>query len=564
MRLLKYGAVLVVLTSLWGCGKGNESANSNFIDPVTQKHTVQGWSAGLTHGGIDNRLGASNNMATCQECHGKDFSGGISKVSCLNTAGCHGAGILSPHPPRPWRGGLVTHTLVKESTIAVCAQCHTRGANLAVPLLTTYNTGAPGCFNGTLCHITAGHGNDPTPWSAPANHGANPGTTGRPGAKFSIQACQSCHATPSSGANTPFTNAKTGMPGGCSSTGCHDQNVNLAHPYVWLTGRGVVPGYTTSHATAGDLNGSCAICHGAALNGVGGIAPSCMSTSLTFGAITVRCHSNGSPAATPTGCTSCHGGTATGPSGVAFPNTNNKHAAHLTGTGLTCDACHSSFGPSKVTHANGFTNISFSSKFTEGSAVYTSGAGGGCSNISCHGGKTTGLEPWNTAAYTNYVYDPTGANCTTNCHGAVLTNASNVPGANYIGVYNGDASFANNLHEYHSNVGAACTDCHRVDPANPTQGLIQTHFLNLSQGARQFVAGDPKAKGFAAATVGGNGTKVISYVYSAVAGKSSCLGTGYSVGTGCHGVGDAPSFGGIDPITGLDDGSGNNKRSWFQ
>lgn len=387
MRLLKYGAVLLFLMSLWGCGKGNPSAPVT-IDPVTGKHSVSNWVSPTVHGGLD--FGASKDMAACQECHGNDFTGGISKVSCLNTAGCHGAGVFSPHPKKPWRGGLITHTLVKESNTPICAICHTKGKNLQIPLISNYNTGAPGCFNSTLCHGVVGHANDPQPWSAPANHGANQGPTGRPGAKFSIQACQSCHATPSSGQNPLFTNPKTGMPGGCSSSGCHDQNVNLAHPYVWLPNR--VTGITTSHATAQDLSSSCGLCHGTSLNGAasGGVAPSCTTASLTFNGVTIRCHSN-TTMATSTSyvqCTSCHGGTPSGPNGASFPNISGAHPKHTAISLVTCSTCHNGAGNGTQLHANGVPNVVFLASQAGASAAYVA-ATQACTNVTCHGGTTT-------------------------------------------------------------------------------------------------------------------------------------------------------------------------------
>ncbi|MBK5275269.1 MAG: CxxxxCH/CxxCH domain-containing protein [Desulfuromonadales bacterium] len=501
MKIFYYGLVLLCSVTLWGCSKGNTNAPAT-IDPATGKHAVANWVSPTVHGGLD--FGASKNMGACQECHGNDFAGGISKVSCLNTSGCHGVGVFSPHPQKPWRGGgLITHTLVNVDNALVCAACHTKGQNLSTPILSSYATGAPGCFNSTLCHGEVGHANDPQPWSAPANHGANPGLIGRPGAKFSIAACQPCHAVPSTGQNPLFTVPKTGMPGGCSSAGCHDQNINLAHPFVWLPNR--VAGITTSHATAGDLSNSCGLCHGIALNGVGGVpsAPTCFGpgSSKTFGAITLRCHAT-SPAAAPINCTSCH---SSPPNGTVSPNQANAHTAHWAIPGLAaianfggCDTCHNGNGFGKATHADGTVNVALSPTFqakTGGAATFDPNLVR-CSNVSCHGGQIT--PPWTTGTI----------NVNTDC------NNCHILGTTQFNSYNsgrftdpGPPATIVNLHDFHLNsVGLVCTDCHN------TSNLAVNHFTHLET---QIMEGP------ASATIGGGTTSVTTYV-AGVPGSGSC------------------------------------------
>lgn len=403
MKILKYGIALLCVINLWGCSKGNSGA-APAIDPTTRHHMAD-WKNGLVHGGLD--YGASKSMAACQECHGIDFTGGISKVSCLNTAGCHGANVSSPHPRRPWKGGLITHTLVKTTNAAVCAACHTKGANLQTPVIKTYSDGAPGCFNSTLCHGVVGHANDPQPWSAGANHGANPGITGRPGAKFSIQACQSCHATPSSGQNPSFNNPIGSRPQGCNSVNCHDQNPHLAHPYGWVPsfGSGV------SHASAGDMAASCGLCHGTNLDGVAGIAPSCSPTTSPIAGL--RCHFTKpvDTAGVTIGCVSCHGGPPNGPNGASFPNTANAHPKHTAIAGVSCFTCHNGAGSGTSQHAT-LTRAVVSLLPTQAGAGATyNPTTGTCSNVSCHIGTT---PPWNTTV---------SSGCAT-CHTAPLAGAS--------------------------------------------------------------------------------------------------------------------------------------------
>ena len=493
MKVFYYGLALLLSVTLWGCGKVNSDAPAT-LDPGTSKHAVANWVNPAVHGGLD--FGASKDFSGCQGCHGSDFAGGISKVSCLNTSGCHGVGTYSPHPKKPWKSGLITHTLVKVDNASTCAACHAKGKNLQTPILSVYATGTPGCFNSTLCHGVVGHGGDPQPWSSAEKHGANPGTSGRPGAKFSISACQTCHATPSSGQNPLFTNPKSGMPGGCSSTDCHDQNINLAHPYVWLPNR--VAGITTSHATAGDLTNSCGLCHGAALNGVGGIpsAPTCfgVDSSKTFGTVTIRCHAT-SPALAPTGCTSCHS---------AVPVTG-KHTKHVALAGVTCAACHNNSEFGTATHANGTVNVNLSATYqakTGGAATPSpDNANRTCSNVSCHGGQTT--PPWLTGSL---VVD---ADCT-NCHTLGTTQYNS---------YNSGANVStpgfSSLHDFHTDfskggAGYSCTVCH------DTTKLAASHFTHLET---QLMEGP------ASATIGGGTTKVSTYNTS----TRSC-----APGAGCH------------------------------
>jgi hypothetical protein len=177
--------------------------------------------------------------------------------------------------------------------------------------------------------------------------------------------------------------------------------------------------------------------------------------------------------------------------------------------------------------------------------VYT--AGSGCANVACHGGKAT--PPWNTATYTNYVYDPTGANCTLNCH-TVVNTLGNVAPTPYINVYNGDGCDptalgfgawcsidivgslgSNNQHDFHINQfpAALCTDCHSITKLQTSN----THFSGLPQGQRQFVPGDPTAAGFAANTIGGAGTKVVTYTYDSATPSPPAIPRG-GCDASCH------------------------------
>jgi hypothetical protein len=85
--------------------------------------------------------GSSSGFAFCKICHGSNFAGGISGVSCF---ACHG--VDAPHSPQPWRNGR-THINTHRDNASVCANCHFND-----PINPDPQPGSPGCFNSTLCH----------------------------------------------------------------------------------------------------------------------------------------------------------------------------------------------------------------------------------------------------------------------------------------------------------------------------------------------------------------------------------------------------------------------------
>jgi cytochrome c553 len=93
------------------------------------------------------------NMAgfeSCQKCHGTDYKGRSTAVSCM---ACH---TRAPHPNRPWtayNANVVSHHMTADGNARACAQCHTAGANSTrVPAQPPVAGAPPGCFNNTLCH----------------------------------------------------------------------------------------------------------------------------------------------------------------------------------------------------------------------------------------------------------------------------------------------------------------------------------------------------------------------------------------------------------------------------
>ncbi|MBL0225180.1 MAG: CxxxxCH/CxxCH domain-containing protein [Geobacteraceae bacterium] len=570
MKILQFGIVLLCLVALWGCSNGNASAVT--IDPATKKHAA-GWAVAGTGGSHPDAFFAAS--ASCEECHGKltDPAGGISKVSCSSnnrsgmvchagkfphgtgfdvpithgtkkaiaaagtTSGmafcskCHGAafagapesngvgcischqaaGSNAPHASK-WASYLgnpkgFNHSATHESNAPVCAQCHAAKSNLSaagVIRVAVYTSkGVGGCFDNTMCHNQARHA---LPYTARTDHGV--------AAAANISSCSSsaCHGN----GTIPLRlnkqlNGNTNIPEGCET--CHKGTQNsvfggvglgLAHPYLWLQSRGT----TNSHSSAsfGSVGEYCSPCHALTGSVNGPSAPSCGTASI-IGA--TRCHSSlSNPVANPTQCVSCHGN----------PPGSNKHAFHLPPTLplIGCSECHGvSSGSGQVSHADATVNFGFNNLLF-GEATGITYAAGVCSNVSCHGGKPT--PSWTTGS----VSDPAFlANCL-NCHEPVDTVGN--AGGQYINVYNGDniqfgsLGIGVNLHYGHikgwiPGNDLPCSDCHL---------MTATHFDELYKGKREFVAGDPQAKGFAASTI--RGTRITSYTGATGSCNNNCHG----------------------------------------
>jgi hypothetical protein len=116
------------------------------------------WAAPGQHGRLGAQLppSADNKVmagfAHCAKCHGDDYSGGVSNVSCK---ACH---TKAPHPDKPWHGTTATktnHTAANFNNAAECFKCHKDGANSTFKPLAPPAAGAlPGCFNNTMCHAS--------------------------------------------------------------------------------------------------------------------------------------------------------------------------------------------------------------------------------------------------------------------------------------------------------------------------------------------------------------------------------------------------------------------------
>jgi len=376
-----------------------------------------GWSDPDSHGAEAKAApGTGSGFASCQVCHGNDFAGGQVNQSCFP---CHG--VDAPHSPAPWRGGVRTHTNTNAGNAAVCSLCHASG-----------QPGTPGCFNNTLCH-----GSDVAPhllpFTDPADHG--------PPAKADLTVCQACHANPSDGG--PGSNPAFNVPVGSLTNGCEDcHEQGTAHPVPWSSDNDPA----TSHQTAGNMAIACALCHGVNLNG--GAGPACTT-----------CHEQGSPL-TALNCSSCHG----------KPPSEGAHQKHNALTNVTgiCDSCHNGAGSGTPNHFyNGVVDVAFLQTYNakSGTAVFNIG-GGTCSSVSCHGAQTTPVWLGGTL------------NVDTQC---TLCHRSRNASDQYNSYFSGE-------HDKHvSGENIACTVCHNIacTVCHNTVKLQDAHFTFLNTPAME-------------------------------------------------------------------------------
>lgn len=192
--------------------------------------------------------GGVNGMAFCKNCHGNDFRGaGSTKKDCI---GCHQLttpATVAPHSPQPWLGGTATHTTTDQSNAAVCGQCHTGGANLRAQFRSpSYAGGTPGCFNNTLCHGVIGHTNDAR---QPWADPANHGSAakGDPTKGNGLALCKICHGQ-----------ALAGNGSAVSCFSCHTAAPHAPQPWRRTTGNPT----GLFHSDTNPQNaGACAGCH---------------------------------------------------------------------------------------------------------------------------------------------------------------------------------------------------------------------------------------------------------------------------------------------------------------
>ncbi len=263
--------------------------------------------------------------AECVICHGEDLYGSGGAVSCYS---CHSYNDTPPFiiHPATWIDPYIDHRgYASANGFTSCANCH--GADLQG------SPAAPSCysnsFNGLGCHPD-GPGQAPHPVDGSYLDGANHG----PEAKADLTVCQACHGQPGGPGSNPRFNIGIQSVNGKGCEACHGEK--YAHPADWAGPN------NTFHYSASNIENACTLCHGAALDGVGGVGVSCLGchdSTTDFTLDCVFCHGyppDGTPDfATDTGvahgnvaedfhdiCVVCHGmkETATGGSFAAATN----------------------------------------------------------------------------------------------------------------------------------------------------------------------------------------------------------------------------------------------------
>ncbi len=448
--ITRAGVVLTGALILLSIGCSKERTPGVLINPDTGKHTAQ-WGAPDVHGAAAKGAASSTTgFAVCQECHTTDFSGGISKIACLNTAGCHGMGVNAPHAAAWLPGNTYTHITADQGNAPVCALCHLGGRT--PPSYATVPAGVqPGCFNNTLCHAVPGHAN-PAVWALPTGHGASAKAALNVSAISGFSTCQICHSTDFTGGIALQSCMNTAV--------CHGVGVFSPHASApWLIGTPSSLG-ALSHVSTDPSNGTiCALCH------LGNRTPP--SYVIVPAGTQTGCFNNTLCHAIPTCLTNCHTGP---PSGTTAPNQAGKHTAHdaLPNVMGVCDTCHSGTGINTIDsskHNNGTVDVVFLSACNaeSGPAGYNA-AGATCSNISCHGGQIT--PGW----LSGTVID-VNTQCTA-CHVQ-----GSKPATIVTPQYN---SYFSGRHSTHiSGGGIACYTCH------DTTLLAVNHFTNLNTTAME-------------------------------------------------------------------------------
>jgi hypothetical protein len=263
---------------------------------------------------------AQADLASCQVCHGVDFRGSGEAVSCFS---CHAFNAAPPFTihPTDWADPFVDHrAFASANGFSSCAVAACHGDQQPVPL---GGTTGPSCATATFtnaagqtrsCH-EGGPGVAPHPLDGSYLSGAAHG----PDAKADLTACQNCHGQPGGPGTNPRFNDGINSAGGQGCEPCH--GVNYAHPPAWAGPN------TTFHYNAGNIQGACTLCHGVALDGVGGVGVSCVTCHASAQTFTLN-------------CAFCHGFPPTGAADLATPTgVNHGNVANI-GSHDQCALCH--------------------------------------------------------------------------------------------------------------------------------------------------------------------------------------------------------------------------------
>jgi hypothetical protein len=242
-KIMNAGVIILSVFFLHGCGSSTANPQASFNSGTSTSQHPAGWQ---TSGHM---TAAQTDMTACTACHGSDYSGGISKVSCTQ---CHLGGVSSVHPV-VWSQMTVTahgsYVTANGNTSCSNAACHG-------PDLSGVAGSGPSCSS---CHIGGTGSVHPPDWGTLTYYyhslyvQANGTTT---------CATANCHGTD-----------LTGVAGsGPSCTQCHLGGVNSVHPVEWTSDITLHKNYVANLGT-----GSCAtaVCHGTSLQGVYLSGPTC-------------------------------------------------------------------------------------------------------------------------------------------------------------------------------------------------------------------------------------------------------------------------------------------------
>lgn len=102
-----------------GCGDKNSQAD---LDPLLGTHSAE-WLP------LGHKNSANENIEACTECHGSDFSGGISTISCTK---CHLGDYRSVHPIEWGNDVIARHKYyATQNGTTSCANIYCHGADLS-------------------------------------------------------------------------------------------------------------------------------------------------------------------------------------------------------------------------------------------------------------------------------------------------------------------------------------------------------------------------------------------------------------------------------------------------
>lgn len=384
MKISMTGLLLIIgLAFLGGCGSSTPNTETSVSG---EGEHAAGW---LPAGHM---IAARADQTVCTECHGSDYLGGITRVSCSS---CHLGGKDAIHP-LDW--GLNTATLhgayVNTNGTAACANAACHGSDLAG----VTNSG-PSC---TSCHLSDNTSVHPLSWtnitidhaayvnsngatgcSNTSCHGTNlGGVTGsgpacsachEKGSPITLTGCTSCHTKPPSGTVYPekngshtIHNAFSNVTDVCDT--CHSgAGTTTSNHYNGVVDVQLLSTYNAKSGPAvfnPDATCSLVSCHG------GQQSPTWLTGRIDVNTQCESCHEYGSALATPE-YNSFYSG---------------RHVTHVNSYHFPCTRCHDT---AKLA-VNHFTTLNTTTMEGPASATLNSNltyTGGTCTPT-CHANRT--------------------------------------------------------------------------------------------------------------------------------------------------------------------------------